>query len=222
MKNLFILIGLALITLSSCDGNGAVEKDVQNWLDDGRERYVVGIQTGDVILLSESKYPHITYPQGGIKMRMNNVYLVNGGFMGRIIECQGCDSCMTCYQKAGLIRYKVKERNGETLKATVELTDKGKKYLIENYVGGHPKIKELRQNRVELLLVGTEKFELDVKRIPDDPNSYLCKAFRCIEMTPFLKAIGGVDRNENTEKFPREIRIVYKEGEEKPRISRID
>ena len=155
-------------------------------------------------------------------MDMDNVYLVNDCFMGHIIACQGCDSCMTCYQKAGLIRYEVKERNRETLKATVELTDKGRKYLIENYVGEHRDIKELRQNQVELLLVGTKKFELNVKRIPDKTNSYLCKAFECIDMTPFLKAIGGVDRNKKTEKFPWEILVEYREGEKEPYIRRID
>ncbi len=224
MKHLFFGVGgMLLIIMAACSGSSSrVEKDMQKELDEYRERHVVGLKTGEVTLPTVSHLPHVKYPGGGGKLGFANTYIVNGGFMGRAFECQGCDSCMTCYQKAGLITYDVKERNDQTVVANVELTSKGKKYLIENYVGGYPKIEEWRNNdHVELMLVSTEKFELDIKKSADGSNTYFCDAHRCLDMTPFLEAIGGQDRDENTDKYPRKYKIVYDE-ENKADIDRID
>lgn len=224
MKNLlFVALGLSLTVLAACSGGiSKVEKDMQKDLDEYRERHVLVLKTGEVTLPAVSQLPHEKYPNGGRKLEFANLYIVNLGFMGRTFVCQGCDSCMTCYQKAGLITYDVKERNDQTVVANVELTSKGKKYLIENYVGGYPEIEEWRNNdHVELMLVSTEKFELDIKKSADGSETYFCEARRCLDMTPFLEAIGGQDRDENTDKYPHKYKIVYDE-ENKADIDRID
>lgn len=210
----FAILGIALFPLTACTGNySKVEKDTQKHLDEYRERHVLALQTGEVTLPVVTTLHHIKYPQGGGRLGFENVYLVNGGFMGHMYECQGCDSCMTCYKKARLIDYEIKDRNESFVTANVELTPKGKKYLIENYVGSYPKLEKWRnENHIELVLVSKEKFELDIKKLEDGSDSYFCEAHRCLELTPFLEAIGGVDRNENTIKYPYKYKIEYDEN----------
>lgn len=220
--SIFAIVSMALFALTACTGISKVEKDVQKDLEKEKERHVICLKTGEVTLPTISNFPHVKYPSGGLKLGFGNVYVVNGGFLGRLVECQGCDSCMTCYQKAGLIKYEVKERKDQTVVANIELTSKGKKYLIENYVGSNSEIEELRnEKQVELLLVSKEKFELDIKKSADNSHTYFCDAHRCLEMTPFLEAIGGVDRNENTVKYPWKLKIEY-DGDDEPSITRID
>lgn len=45
-----------------------------------------------------------------------------------------CDSCMKCYQDAGLITYNIVRRDSTSVRSIVCLTEKGKQYLIERHI----------------------------------------------------------------------------------------
>lgn len=218
MRYFFSIVFVSLF--SACSGKYAnVERDVKKELSRYEEYYVIALQTGEVILPITTEHPHVKHPEaGGVETGMDNVWLVNGGYLGEIYECRGCDSCMVCYKEAGLIDYKVQERNETTVKASVQLTPKGKEFLIEHYVGTYSQLLEWRSREcIEMILVAKEKFHLDIASI--DATTYECKAYRSLTLTPFLKVVGGTEKDENRD-YVRKFRIEYNEKGEAD-ISRI-
>lgn len=209
MRLLFFIV--SLFVLSACSSKYAnVESDVRKELSRYTEYYVIALQTGEVTLQMNVEYPHVKHPaSGGVETGIDNVWLVNGGYLGEIYECRGCDSCMVCYQQAGLIDYEVKKREGATVKASVQLTPKGKKYLIENYVGSYSQLLEWRSREsIEMILVAKEKFDLDIELI--GAKTYGCNAYRSLMLTPFLQAIGGTEKDITVD-YVRKFRVEYNE-----------
>ncbi|WP_278717111.1 hypothetical protein [Bacteroides caecimuris] len=210
MGKLFFSFGIIILFVACSVDYGQVEKDVRKELDNYRERYVIAMYTGEVTLPSTNKYPHILHPApGGMETGMNNVWLINGGYLGEIYECRGCDYCMTRYHKAGLIDYQVFERNEDTVTAFVRLTPLGSRFLIENYVPPFYRLSQWRRReQIEIMLVATEKFELEV--VPSGKRTYHCNAHRSLALTPFLKAIGGTEREDSID-YVRQFKVEYDE-----------
>ena len=185
-----------------------VEKIAQKDLERYRELYVIALQTGKVTLPLGGKYPHVTYPNmGGLETPIDNVWLVNGGYLGEIYECRGCDSCMTCYRDAGLITYDVIRRDSASVTATVQLTEKGQQYLIENQLNSFYSIVNAwrRREQLEIMLIAKEKFDVIVQP-SDTMGIYNCEAYRALELTPFLEALGGTVKH-NQADYVRRLRV---------------
>lgn len=126
--------------------------------------------------------------------------------MGKTYECHGCDSCMKCYQDAGLITYNIVRRDSTSVRSTVCLTEKGKQYLIERHISGfHPIINAWRRReQLEVVLVAKEKFDLEIH--PSDTTEiYHCKVHRKLEITPFIEALGATGK-ENQPDYVRKLR----------------
>ena len=128
-----VVLTVVIYLCTSCRNNHAeVERIIRNHLEPTKELYALALQTGEVTLPLGGKYPHVTYPvPGGTETPISNVWIVNGNYMGKTYECHGCDSCMKCYQDAGLITYNIVRRDSTSVRSTVCLTEKGKQYLIE-------------------------------------------------------------------------------------------
>ena len=209
-------VGLCLFVFAGCFAacsthNPEVEKAAQEHLEQWKEHYVVALQTGEVQLPLGGKYPHVRQPgPGGLETPMYNVWMVNGGAFGEIIECRGFDSCMTAYQQAGLVDYQVFDRDSSSVRAMVRLTDLGKHYLIENHISNPHSILKAwrRRERWEMLMVAKEKFDIEVEAT-DTTGIYTGKAYRFLEITPFLEAVGG--ENSKTKEEFYQLRIRQKE-----------
>lgn len=162
----------------------------------------------EVTLPLGGKYPHVTYPApGGTETPISNVWIVNGNYMGKTYECHGCDSCMKCYQDAGLITYNIVRRDSTSVRSIVCLTEKGKQYLIERHISGfHPIINAWRRReQLEVVLVAKEKFDLEIH--PSDTTEiYHCKVHRKLEITPFIEALGATGK-ENQPDYVRKLRV---------------
>ena len=192
-------VGVCLFVFAGCFAacstrNPEVEKAALAHLEQWKEHYVVALQTGKVRLPLGGRYPHVRQPgPGGLETPMYNVWIVNGGAFGEIIECRGCDSCMTAYQQAGLVDYQVLECDSSSVFANVRLTEKGKQYLIENHIPNpHSILKAWRRRECwEMLMVAKEKFE--VQMLPTDTTEvFQGTAYRSLEVTPFLQSVGGL------------------------------
>lgn len=196
MRRMFGIIGIIYMAVCfvACSTHYAeVEKVAQDELEQLKEFYVVALQTGEVKLPLGNKYPHVTLlGPGGLETPMFNVWIVNGGAFGEIIECRGCDACMTHYQQAGLVSYEVLRRDSFSVTAKVWLTEKGKQFLIERHLENpHPILKAWRRRENwEMLMVGKEKFDVEIEPT-EIAGVYMGVAHRSVEITPFLKAIGG-------------------------------
>ena len=103
---------------------------------------------------------------------------------------------MTCYQKAGLIDYRVEATEQDSVIALVRLTDKGSRYLIENYLDDYYPILDAWRRRMslEMVLVAKEMFDIDVQST-DTTDIYRCTAQRYLALTPFIEAIGGTAKD---------------------------
>ena len=197
-----VCVGLCLIVFAGCFAacstqHSEVEKAAQAHLEQWKEYYVVALQTGEVHLPLGGKYPHNRQPgPGGLETPMYNVWMVNGGAFGEIVECRGCDSCMTAYQQAGLVDYDVFHRDSTSVRAMVRLTEKGKYYLIENHIPNPHSILKAwrRRERWEMLMVAKEKFDVTMEPKATD-GVYHGKANRSLVTTPVLDAVGGVLHN---------------------------
>lgn len=193
------LFGLSLC-LGACNNSrySEIKQLAQQALEPYKEIYVIALQTG-IVKLPKGGNPHIIHPSaGGLDTPINNVWLVNGGYMGEVYECRGCDSCMTYYQKAGLISYQVKTIEKDSVIANVQLTEKGTQYLIENHISEPQSILNAWRRRlhIEMIMVAREKFDIHVHPT-DTPLVYKCKAVRSLELTPFIEAIGGTKKDRN-------------------------
>ncbi|WOG12636.1 hypothetical protein RJT08_05995 [Bacteroides caccae] len=185
-----------------------MERIIRNHLEPTKELYALALQTGEVTLPLGGKYPHVTYPApGGTETPISNVWIVNGNYMGKTYECHGCDSCMKCYQDAGLITYNIVRRDSTSVRSIVCLTEKGKQYLIERHISGfHPIINAWRRReQLEVVLVAKEKFDLEIH--PSDTTEiYHCKVHRKLEITPFIGALGATGK-ENQPDYVRKLRV---------------
>lgn len=184
--------------VSSCTHrNREIEEIAQRELGYYKDFYVIALQTGRVKLPKGGQNPHVTHPgMGGVETPINQVWLVNGGRFGEVYECRGCDSCMTCYQKAGLIDYRVEATEQDSVIALVRLTDKGSRYLIENYLDDYYPILDAWRRRMslEMVLVAKEMFDIDVQST-DTTDIYRCTAQRYLALTPFIESIGGTAKD---------------------------
>ena len=206
-------VGLCLFVLTHCfvacsTQHPEVEKAAQTHLEQWKEYYVVALQTGEVHLPLGGKYPHVRQPgPGGLETPMYNVWMVNGGAFGEIIECRGCDSCLTAYQQAGLVVYDVFHRDSTSVRAMVRLTEKGRYWLIENHIPNPHSILKAwrRRERWEMLMVAKEKFEVQM-----EPKStegvYHGKAYRSLVTTPVLDAVGGLLHNDQQLFYQLEVK----------------
>ena len=133
--------------------------------------------------------------------------------MGETYECHGCDSCMIRYRDAGLITYNVIRRDSASVSATVWLTEKGKQYLIERHISEfHPIINAWRRReQLEVVLVAKEKFDVEIH--PSDTTAvYHCKAYRKLEITPFIEALEPVGEEARPD-YVRRLRVDLKSKE---------
>ena len=204
-----VVLTVVIYLCTSCRNNHAeVERIIRNHLEPTKELYALALQTGEVTLPLGGKYPHVTYPvPGGTETPISNVWIVNGNYMGKTYECHGCDSCMKCYQDAGLITYNIVRRDSTSVRSTVCLTEKGKQYLIERHISGfHPIINAWRRReQLEVVLVAKEKFDLEIH--PSDTTEiYHCKVHRKLEITPFIEALGATGK-ENQPDYVRKPRV---------------
>lgn len=121
-----VVLTVVIYLCTSCRNNHAeVERIIRNHLEPTKELYALALQTGEVTLPLGGKYPHVTYPApGGTETPISNVWIVNGNYMGKTYECHGCDSCMKCYQDAGLITYNIVRRDSTSVRSIVCLTEK--------------------------------------------------------------------------------------------------
>ena len=144
----------------------------------------------------------------------DDVYLING----RYGSCTGCDSCMQAWADAGLINYNVKHKGQETVTADVELTSKGRKYLLsemngkvaeyaEQGYGDYSFIDEAMEQGFELMVTAYEEpvssrviYELCDER-------YLCEVDERVNMTPFLTALGADGQQTHTTRYD----VIYRE-----------
>lgn len=206
-------VGLCLIVFTNCFAacsthHPEVEKAAQAHLEQWKEYYVVALQTGEVHLPLGGKYPHNRQPgPGGLETPMYNVWMVNGGAFGEIVECRGCDSCMTAYQQAGLVDYHVFHRDSTSVRAMVRLTEKGKYYLIENHIPNPHSILKAwrRRERWEMLMVAKEQFEVQMESSAKE-GIYHGKAYRSLVTTPVLDAVGGLLRNDQELFYQLEVK----------------
>lgn len=215
-----VTVGVFAMTViyfcTACSGGNYadVERVVRNHLEPYKELYALVLQTGKVTLPLGGKYPHVTHPlPGGTETPISNVWIVNGNYMGETYECHGCDSCMIRYRDAGLITYNVIRRDSASVSATVWLTEKGKQYLIERHISEfHPIINAWRRReQLEVVLVAKEKFDVEVH--PSDTTAvYHCKAYRKLEITPFIEALKPAGEEARPD-YMRRLRVDFKSKE---------
>ena len=204
-----VVLTVVIYLCTSCRNNHAeVERIIRNHLEPTKELYALALQTGEVTLPLGGKYPHVTYPApGGTETTISNVWIVNSNYMRKTYEIHGCDSCMKCYQDAGLITYNIVRRDSTSVRSIVCLTEKGKQYLIERHISGfHPIINAWRRReQLEVVLVAKEKFDLEIH--PSDTTEiYHCKVHRKLEITPFIEALGATGK-ENQPDYVRKLRV---------------
>ena len=192
---------LGLLVLNLCQGAcssrySEIEHLAQQTLAPHKELYVIALQTGQ-LKLPKGGRPHVTHPgAGGVETPMPQVWLVNGGYLGEIYECRGCDSCMHAYRQAGLIDYRVEAEEADSVLARVRLTEKGSQYLAENYLEQPHSILYAWRRRlhIEMMVVAQEHFDIDVQPT-DTVGLFQCTAQRSLHLTPFLKALGGTEKD---------------------------
>ena len=120
---------------------------------------------------------------------------------------------MIRYRDAGLITYNVIRRDSASVRATVWLTEKGKQYLIERHISGfHPIINAWRRReQLEVVLVAKEKFDVEIH--PSDTTAvYHCKAYRKLEITPFIEVLESVGEEARPD-YVRRLRVDFKSKE---------
>ncbi len=201
MKKTIQLLALA-IALTGCGKASKVTSYLEEQINNQDVDYgVIMIMEGEnleVPLQPVAKHNNQDKSIGGGRLH-RHVYILNNIAFYGYNGCTGCDSCMQCYADKGLIEYKVKERLDDIAIADIHLTDKGKKYLAEDYcpfVHSETRdIKQLHAQNVSLVVFTREQFK-DVEIINEATEGkylkYTCKGTRYVEATPWAEALGEV------------------------------
>lgn len=190
MKKIVYITIAFIFLLSGCGKKSLIQKK----LSKSDSYYVISLKEGnDISLPIEPIVPHDKQPSfSGSELQSRGVYiyLTNRYIHYYPMGCTGCDSCMRCYDKEGLITYKVKERSDNKVIADVHLTSKGKRYLIQNMAAADTVlINEASAQGFALLttLYTTHKAK-NVSRLSD--RKYLFDMVTTEHCTPFATAIG--------------------------------
>ncbi len=194
---LFYALALA-VALAGCKDSKNVEevKKYHSPLD----HYALAIQVGDDIRLPVKPIVRHRTNFNFVGTIMDHLYLTNSSFYDTSLGCQGCDSCMTCFADAGLVDYDVKSRTDDEVIASVHLTPKGEKYLMENCMDGfkeekvdrfrNGEAKSFRKDGIELVCYAYKDFkEVNIlKNVAD--KEFIAETVEQVVATPFGKVLG--------------------------------
>lgn len=187
----FIYITIAFIFLIVGCGKKSL---IQEKLSQADTYCVISLKEGNDIVIPTSPITlhdkQVSFRGSELQSKGVQIWLTNGYFHYYPMGCTGCDSCMRCYEKEGLITYKVKEQLENEVIADIHLTSKGKKYLIQNMVETDTTlVNEVSAQNIALVttLYTTHKAK-NITRLSD--GEYLFDKITIEHCTPFATAIG--------------------------------
>lgn len=186
---------ILLSTFAACSSNSVLSKYEED-LTSKAQWSVIAIETGENIVLpvhSNGKHRNDASFYGG-ELGRNVTCSTLDSWLN---ECQGCDECMQYYADKGLIDYKVTKRDEHQVVADVELTSKGRKYLLASMkegAGNYSQVTELEDKGVVLVVANYEKFSNPkmIYELADNTDGnwhrerYICDICEEVVRTPFL------------------------------------
>lgn len=197
MKKIFLHLSAVILlsTFAACSSNSVLSKYEED-LTSKAQWSVIAFETGENIVLPvHTNRKHRNYDSfSGGELGGN----VTCSTLGSLIkECQGCDECMQYYADKGLIDYKVTKRDEHQVVADVELTSKGRKYLLANMkegAGNYSYVTEFEDKGVVLVVANYEKFSNPkmIYELADHTGAtihlrrYICDIDEEVVRTPFL------------------------------------
>lgn len=221
MKTKILLLIPALMLMAACSQKHKVLTALEEHIGTNCDYYVLALKTGN----------DLTFPVQPVKTHGKGLTTSGGVLENGIVqtnrpiyyggsvyftECTGCDSCMQCYADAGLLKYNVKSRTGTKVIADVELTGKGKKYLLSSLNsavtenGGRQYLKDYEEHGIRLVVVhySTPVKAKILQKIAE--NRYYCEAGTQDHVTPFLTALGG-NIDESAKVHTKKYAVYYTE-----------
>ena len=186
---------ILLSTFAACSSNSVLSKYEED-LTSKAQWSVIAFETGENIVLPvHTNRKHRNYDSfSGGELGGN----VTCSTLDRWLnECQGCDECMQYYADKGLIDYKVTKRDEHQVVADVELTSKGRKYLLVNMMEGadnYSYVTEFEDKGVVLVVANYEKYSnpkmiyelADYTGATIHSRTYICDIDEEVVRTPFL------------------------------------
>lgn len=204
MKKLSLIL---LALLCSC-GTSKLENIVTNNFD--FEKHVIFLTTGEVTVPVTPIAKHSPEEWGGGRLN-STTYIMNNSFGKHIFQCQGCDSCLTAYDKKGLIKYKVLSEKDGMITANVELTSKGDKYRLDNTMKDNSEVNELKDKGIYLVIVKNQEVAETSNMVKESADIFNFDFSIYEKYTPFGEALGAKTKKDKEHSTPYEGR--YQNGD---------